>query len=106
MFRKAFVMSVNPDQHDEYKRRHDEIWPDLEAVFRAHGLLRQTIYLHEETHQLFALAEFESEEQYNAIAQTPECQRWWRYMADIMATNPDNSPKSVELRQVYCYQAE
>ena len=43
MFRKAFVMSVDPDQHHEYKRRHDEIWPELEAVFRAHGLRRQTI---------------------------------------------------------------
>jgi L-rhamnose mutarotase len=106
MFRKGFVMSVDPEQHEEYKRRHDEIWPELEEVFRAHGLRRQTIYLHEETNQLFALAEFESEEQYNALADTPEMQRWWAYMADIMPTNPDNSPKAIVLREVYHYQAE
>ena len=105
MFRKAFVMSIDPDQHEEYKRRHDEIWPELEAVFRAHGLCRQTIYLHEETHQLFAYTEFESEEQYNALAQAPEVQRWWKFMADIMPTNADNSPRSIVLREVYHYQA-
>jgi L-rhamnose mutarotase len=106
MFRKAFVMLVDPDQHEEYKRRHDEIWPELEAVFRAHGLRRQTIYLHDETHQLFAYTEFESEEQYNALAQTPEMQCWWAYMADVMSTNPDNSPKSILLPEVYHYQAK
>ncbi len=105
MFRKAFVMLVNPGQEEEYKRRHDQIWPELEAVFRAHGLLRQIIYLHEETHQLFAYTEFESEERYNALAQTPEVQRWWKFMADIMPTSADNSPKSVALREVYHYPA-
>jgi ribosomal protein S18 acetylase RimI-like enzyme len=60
----------------------------------------------EETNQLFAYTEFESEEQYNALAQTPEVRRWWKFMADIMPTNADNSPKSVVLREVYHYQAE
>jgi L-rhamnose mutarotase len=106
MLRRAFVMSVNPEQHAEYERRHDAIWPELEAVFRTHGVHSHSIYLREATHELFAYVEYESEEQMDAVAQTPECQRWWKYMADIMATNPDNSPKSIVLREVYHYQAE
>jgi L-rhamnose mutarotase len=35
MIRKAFVMQVNPDAHEEYQRRHNPIWPELEAVLKA-----------------------------------------------------------------------
>lgn len=31
MIRKAFVMQVNPDAHEEYRRRHNPILPELEA---------------------------------------------------------------------------
>lgn len=37
MLRKAFVMSVNEGQVDEYERRHSPIWPELEAVLKEHG---------------------------------------------------------------------
>ncbi len=101
MIRIAFVMGVNPDRHAEYERRHNPIWDELAAVLKAHGVHNYSIFLHEETDQLFAYAEIESEERWNAIAQTEVCQRWWAYMKDIMPTNPDNSPVSKPLKPVF-----
>ena len=101
MIRKAFLMAVNPDQHAEYQRRHDEIWPELAATLTAHGASNYSIFLNPTSSQLFAYVEIESEERWAAVAQTAVCQRWWQYMQDIMPSNPDNSPVSVELKPVF-----
>jgi L-rhamnose mutarotase len=101
MIRKAFVMSVNPGQEREYERRHRPIWPELEATLKAHGAHNYSIFLHAETRQLFGCVEIEDEKRWAAIAQTPICKKWWAHMKDIMPSNPDNSPKSVELREVF-----
>lgn len=101
LIRKAFVMQVFPDRHAEYKRRHDEIWPELTATLKSHGAHSYAIYLDETRNLLFATVEIESEERWAAVAGTEICQKWWAFMADIMASNPDNSPVSQELKQVF-----
>lgn len=101
MTRKAFVMAVNPDQHEEYERRHSPIWPELEEVIKAHGVSNYSIFLHEETSRLFAYAEIESEEQWESIAGEPIVQKWWAHMKEIMPSSADNSPKSEGLREVF-----
>ncbi len=94
MMRKAFVMQVNPDAHEEYQRRHNPVWPELEAVLKSHGAHNYAIYLDKARNLLFATVEIESEERWNAVASTDVCQRWWKYMTDVMPANPDNSPVS------------
>jgi L-rhamnose mutarotase len=101
MIRKAFVMSVNAGAEEEYERRHRPIWDELAAVLKAHGVHNYSIFLHPETRQLFGYAEIESEERWAAIAGTDVCQRWWKHMADVMPANPDSSPVSVALREVF-----
>jgi L-rhamnose mutarotase len=101
MIRKAFVMSVRPGFEAEYEKRHNPIWPELEAVLKQHGVLSYSIFLHPETRQLFAYAEIEDEARWNAVAQTPVCQRWWAYMKDLMGANPDNSPAATDLKEVF-----
>ena len=101
MIRRAFLMRVHPDAHAEYKRRHDEIWPELQATLREHGVRSYSIYLDAERSQLFACLELESLERWDAIAGTPVCRRWWAHMRDIMDTNPDDSPVSLELGEVF-----
>ena len=71
MIRKAFRMSVQPEHHDEYVRRHNPIWPELEATLRAHGVRSYSIFLDPETSDLFAYAEIDSEEQWAAIGRLP-----------------------------------
>jgi L-rhamnose mutarotase len=101
MIRKAFRMSVHQAKVDEYERRHNPIWPELEAVLTAHGVHRYSIFLDPETCDLFAYAEIESEERWQAIARTEVCQRWWRSMGEVMPSNADHSPVSRELREVF-----
>ncbi|MBM4035968.1 MAG: L-rhamnose mutarotase [Planctomycetes bacterium] len=101
MIRKAFVMSVNAGQEAEYERRHRPIWPELEAVLKAHGVRNYSIFLHPATRQLFAYAEVESAERWAAIAQTPACKKWWAHMRELMPSNPDNSPVSQPLKEVF-----
>jgi L-rhamnose mutarotase len=101
VIRKAFVMSVHADQEVEYERRHRPIWPELEKTLRDHGVVTYSIFLHPETQQLFAYVEFISETQWNAIAQTDVCRRWWEHMREIMPSNADNSPIATELREVF-----
>lgn len=101
MIRKAFVMSVNAGQETEYARRHQPIWEELAAVLRAHGVHNYSIHLHPETRQLFAYAEIEDEARWEAIASTEVCRRWWKHMADVMPANPDSSPVSTSLTEVF-----
>jgi L-rhamnose mutarotase len=101
MIRKAFVLSVNAGSEAEYARRHQPIWDDLAAVLRAHGGHNYSIFLHPETRQLFGYVEIESEERWAAVAQTEVCQRWWKFMSDIMPSNPDHSPVGQSLNEVF-----
>ena len=101
MIRKAFVMSVNPGAEAEYERRHRPIWKELEEVLRFHGVLSYSIFLHPDTQQLFAYAEIEDEARWEAIARTDVCQRWWSFMRELMPTNPDHSPQSTPLSEVF-----
>jgi L-rhamnose mutarotase len=101
MIRKAFVMQVNPDRHAEYERRHNPIWPELAATLKSHGAHNYSIFLDRATNRLFAYVEIEDEARWNSIAQTAICKKWWAHMREIMPSNPDNSPISKELDQVF-----
>ncbi|HVU18558.1 MAG TPA: L-rhamnose mutarotase [Candidatus Didemnitutus sp.] len=101
MIRKAFVMSVHAGREAEYAQRHQPIWPELAAVLKAHGVHNYSIFLHPQTRQLFGYVEIEDEARWAAIAQTPECRRWWKHMADLMPANADASPVSLEIKEVF-----
>jgi L-rhamnose mutarotase len=101
MIRKAFLMRLKPGQQAEYERRHNPIWPELHAVLKAHGVSNYSIFLDAPTDKLFAYVEIESEERWQAIAQTEPCQRWWTHMRDLMETNADSSPLAIELNEVF-----
>lgn len=94
-------MSVFPGKEEEYEKRHSPIWPELEKVLHEHGVRNYSIFLHAESGQLFGVAEVESEERWNAIADTPVCRKWWAYMKEVMPANPDDSPVSAPLKEVF-----
>ena len=101
MIRKAFLMTLKAGQADEYERRHNPIWPELEEVLQRHGVHNYSIFLDRDTNRLFAYAEIEAEELWQKIASTKACRRWWSYMKDLMLTNPDASPLAVPLDEVF-----
>ena len=101
MKRFAFKMKLKQGFRDEYKKRHDEIWPELEKLIRSTGVSDYSIFLDEETHILFAVQKQSGAESSQDLGQNPVVKKWWAYMSDIMETNPDNSPVTVPLEEVF-----
>ena len=98
---KGFKMYLHPGMEAEYKRRHDALWPEMIEMIHAYGGKNYTIFLDRETNTLFGYLEIENEEKWADSANTAICRKWWDYMADIMDTNPDNSPVSIDLVNVF-----
>ena len=101
MKRLAFKMYLNEGQKALYKKRHEEIWPELKKLLKEAGVNEYSIFLDEETNTLFAFQKISDDGGSQDLGQTEIVQKWWAFMADIMKTNPDNSPVSVELEEVF-----
>ena len=86
---------------EEYKRRHDELWPELKDLLYSKGIGDYSIFLDEETGILFGTLKIGDELKLEELPQHPVMRRWWAYMKDIMETNEDNSPVSIPLQQVF-----
>lgn len=99
--RQAFKMKLNPGQAGEYKKRHDEIWPELTHLLKEAGIRDYSIFLDESTDTLFAVQQQDGDHSSQQLGVHPLMQRWWDYMADIMETNADHSPVSVPLQEVF-----
>jgi len=97
----AFRMQLNPGQAAEYARRHDEIWPELVSLLKEAGISDYSIFLDPETHALFAMLRRAPDHGMDALPSQAVMQRWWAFMGDIMATNPDASPVVVPLTPVF-----
>lgn len=96
----AFKMKLFPGFKDEYKKRHDEIWPELSKLLKENGVSDYTIFLDEETDILFAVQQQNGNSSQD-LGTTEIVKKWWAYMADIMETNPDNSPVTTPLTEVF-----
>ena len=97
----AFKMQLNPGMEAEYRRRHDEIWPELVDLLHEAGVSDYSIHLDRDTNTLFGLLTRRRAHGMADLPDHPVMQRWWAHMADIMATNPDRSPVAVELEPVF-----
>ena len=98
---RAFRMKLKPGTVDEYRRRHDELWPELEQALRDAGIYDYSIFLDEETLHLFAVLKLRDGETSAALPGQPVMKRWWDYMADLMEVEPGNRPREWPLTQVF-----
>jgi L-rhamnose mutarotase len=101
MQRRAFKMKLKKGFEAEYKKRHDALWPELRKLLADSGVRDYSIFLDEETGTLFAVQKMVGGSGSQDLGSNPVVQRWWAYMADIMDTNPDKSPVSVPLPEVF-----
>ncbi len=96
----AFKMILKPGNEAEYEKRHREIWPEIVELLKANGVSDYYIFFDKETNLLFAVQE-QGPVSSQDLGAEPIIQKWWAYMADIMETNPDQSPISVPLQEVF-----
>ncbi len=101
MIRKAFKMYLNEGQKAAYKKRHDEIWPELRKLLKDAGISEYSIFLDEETNTLFAFHKVSGTSGSQDLGQEETQQKWWAFMSDIMKTNPDKSPVCIPLEEVF-----
>ncbi|MEO6720207.1 MAG: L-rhamnose mutarotase [Ferruginibacter sp.] len=101
VYRKAFKMQLNEGCTTVYKQRHDEIWPELQQLLKASGISGYSIFLDEATNNLFGVLKAKDITALNDLPLHPVMQKWWAYMKDIMQSNPDNSPVSIPLTEVF-----
>lgn len=103
MTTRAFRMKLKPGTVAEYKRRHDELWPDLGDALREAGIYDYSIFLDEETLHLFAVLKLRADHAIAALPHKPVMQRWWNYMADLMEVEPGNRPREWPLEQMFYF---
>jgi L-rhamnose mutarotase len=101
MARLAFKMKLFPGFKEEYKKRHDEIWPELVELLKQSGITEYSIFLDEETNHLFGILNIADPSKMDELPHHDVMQRWWNYMGDIMESNQDHSPVTVPLNQVF-----
>lgn len=101
MQRIAFKMKLLQGCEAEYKKRHDEIWPELSQLLYNTGISDYAIFLDPETLDLLGVLKLEEGKTMDELPAHPVMQKWWAYMADIMETHPDNAPLSVPLQEVF-----
>lgn len=97
----AFKMFLKPGFEAEYEKRHREIWPELAKLLKDTGVYDYSIYWDKDTNILFAVQQQDGDTGSQDMGTNPLVKKWWDYMADIMEVNPDNSPVSIELKEVF-----
>jgi len=101
MKRSSFKMFLKPGCEQEYEKRHNEIWPELKKLLQDSGISDYSIFWDKETNILFAVQKTEGDTSSQDLGKNPIVKKWWDYMADILKTNPDNSPVTVPLKEVF-----
>ena len=101
MVRKGFKMKLYPDMAEEYEKRHNELWPEMKEMIHEYGGRNYTIFLDRETNVLYGYIEVEDLKKWDESADTAINRKWWDFMADIIETNPDNSPVCTDLHEVF-----
>lgn len=101
MIRNAFTMKLKPGCEAEYRRRHDELWPELARELRAAGISNYSIFLDEQTLTLFAVQKISDDNTVDRLPESPIMRKWWNCMAPLMETHPDNTPVCHPLKEVF-----
>jgi L-rhamnose mutarotase len=99
--RVGFAMQLHAGAREEYKRRHDAIWPELAERLRESGISNYSIFLDERSNMLFAYLERSADHAMEALPDQPIMREWWAYMRDLMASHADNSPVVTPLVEMF-----
>lgn len=101
MKKVAFKMKLKPGFKEEYRRRHNELWPEVKELLKANGISDYSIFFDEETNSLFAVEKIDDGVARIDLSKEQVIKNWWDHLADIMEVKPDNSPVITKLEIVF-----
>ena len=81
MVRRFWRLKVREGQEQEYKRRHQEIWPEAVDLIKKQGARNYSIFM--DGTDVFLYAEFDTEARLDPESRAVG-ERWQSYMADII----------------------
>lgn len=96
--RTAWVMKLKPGNEAIYKRKHDEIWPEMLELMKRNGTRNFSIYRYGLL--LFAYQERDAPPARDQPVD-PIVRKWWEMMAPYMETNPDFSPVQEPVEEMF-----
>ena len=99
MPRVGFVMQLKPGNEAIYKHKHDEIWPEMVESIHRHGIRNYSIFRRGLT--LFAYFECDDPSHTDSQRDDPVVRRWWKMMEPYMDYNPDGTPWSEPIEEVF-----
>ena len=89
MEKYAWRGKIVPGMQEEYKKRHDNIWPEMKEVLANAGIVNYSIWMQGE--ELFGYYECEKCVEYAAKVQAESdvVKKWDEYMKDILIMEKD-----------------
>ena len=99
--RNAFIMKLKPGFETEYKKRHQDVWPEIKLLLSDSGIQDYTIFLDEQSGTLFGCQKLCAYFDRSSLSSHPLMIKWWDFMSDIVQTNVDNSPVAIPLEEVF-----
>jgi L-rhamnose mutarotase len=97
----AFLMRLKPGREQEYRQRHAEVWPELQAALTQAGIRDYSIFLDEVTLTVFAVLRLTPDNTRDRLPSLPIMRRWWDFMAELMEVDRTNRPVDQPLTRVF-----
>ena len=103
MIRKSFRMTLKEGKLDEYKKKHDNVWPEITEVLTNAGVTNYSIYYHEKDNTLIEYMELKENNTFDKLEDLDILKKWNVYMKDLLVTisEDDATPGVNELAEVF-----
>ena len=103
MIRRSFRMTLKEGKLEEYKKKHDEIWPELSDVLTSLGITNYSIYFNSKDNTLIEYMELTDDNKFDQMEDIDIVKKWNIYMKDLLVTKSptDASPIVDELIEVF-----
>ena len=103
MIRKSFRLTLKKGKFDEYKKKHDEIWPELSNILTKMGITNYSIFYDSTDNALIEYMELMDVNQFDQMEELEIVKKWNIFMSDLLVTKSetDSSPIVTELVEAF-----
>ena len=105
MKRYIFTMRLKKGAEEEYRRRHDALWPEMKQIMLDSGIVYYSISLDPATNILYAIQFIdEAGKSAEGVRHNPAVRRWSQYMSDIVESDADGNQILNPLEEMFYFE--
>ena len=94
------TFKLKPGCYPEYKKAHDELWPEIAEAMQANQV---NMVIHHYEDRLFLFATAPSQEHMERSNEGAAAERWAEYMATLMVTGEEGKAIVEDLEQAFAF---